>query len=99
MGEETHRPGERRAGWSYCGEAWTGADGRARVALPPAARVRRPGFAYELVAADPRVTVELVEELHNGFFVLATDRPHSKVAWRLTELEQPTSITTPGGTP
>ena len=99
MGEETHGPGERRAGWSYCGEAWTGADGRARVALPPAARVRSPGFAYELVAADPHVAAELVEELLDGSFVLATDRPHSKVEWRLTELDQPTSIRTRGGTP
>ena|SRR5580765_877166 len=98
MSEETRPPDDRRAGWSYCGEAWTGPDCRARVALPPAARVRHAGFAYELAPAEPGVTAELVEELHDGSFVLATDRPHSKVTWRLTELAHPNAHTTPGGT-
>jgi hypothetical protein len=99
MTEEKETPDARRAGWSYCGEAWTGADGRARVVLPPAASGHTIGFAYELAPADAGVTAELVEELHQGSFVLATDRPHSKVAWRLTELSWPNVLTTPGGTP
>jgi hypothetical protein len=99
MSDERPKLDDRRAGWSYCGEAWTDVDGRATVALPPAAGVRRPGFAYEFATADPGVTAELVEELHDGFFVLATDLPHSKVAWRLTALEHSNPPTTPGGTP
>ncbi|MDX6476872.1 MAG: hypothetical protein QOH95_2383 [Gaiellaceae bacterium] len=99
MSEQTQGPQDRRAGWSYCGEAWTDADGHARIALPPAADVSHSGFVYELAAAGQDVTAELVEELRNGFFVLATNRPHAKVAWRLTELAHPNTLTPPGGTP
>jgi hypothetical protein len=90
-----------RAGWSYCGEAWTDGRGRATVALPPASRRTHAAFAYEVAASDAGVVAELVSELHDGSFVVATDRPHAKVAWRLTELvghlEPPTS-TRAGGT-
>src|SRR5262249_19016813 len=35
-------------GWSYCGEVWTDARGRAVAALPPFAHNHRAGFHYEL---------------------------------------------------
>ena len=90
-----------RAGWSYCGEAWTDGQGRAIVSLPPATRRSHANFAYELTPADPEVAVELVDELCDGAFALTTDRPYAKVAWRLTELGDPADPASPkpGGAP
>ena len=96
MTEASDRAETGRAGWSYCGEAWTDGRGRATVALPPASRRAHAAFAYEISASDAGVVAELVSELRDGTFVVATDRPHAKVAWRLTEEAQ--TITPPGET-
>jgi hypothetical protein len=97
MTEAPDSPDTGRAGWSYCGEAWTDGRGRATVALPPASRHAHAAFAYEIAAADAGVRAQLVSELRDGTFVVATNRPHAKVAWRLTE-EAHTTIP-PGDTP
>jgi hypothetical protein len=75
-----------RESWSYSGEVWTGDDGRAVVVLPPFVRVHRAGFDYELIAADPRRSAAVSEEILDHKFSVETDKPHVKVAWRVTPL-------------
>ena len=101
MGDANETQETGRVSWSYCGEAWTDRHGRATVVLPPAARLSQVSFAYALIAADPEVKAELIQELRDGFFVMATDRPHAKVVWRLTELRHRAAppSTTEGATP
>jgi hypothetical protein len=79
-----------REPWSYSGEVWTDADGRAVVVLPPFVRAHRAGFAYELTPLDSRVQARVAEEISDDRFAVNTDQPHVKVAWRITALkEQP----------
>jgi hypothetical protein len=75
-----------REGWSYCGEVWTDAQGRAVVVLPPFARTHRGGFHYELSPIDTECAARVVEEIENDRFAVETEEPHVKVAWRVTPL-------------
>jgi hypothetical protein len=75
----------RRAGWSYSGEAWTDADGRAIVQLPPFVRSHGAGFEYELTPVGS-AAAWLEAEIEGDHFVIATDPPHTKVAWKVTAL-------------
>ena len=79
-----------REGWSYSGEVWTDAYGRAVVALPPFVQLHRDGFDYELTAIGSACEATVAEPIAAGHFTIATSEPHVKVAWRLTPLrEQP----------
>jgi hypothetical protein len=80
---------QAREPWSYSGEVWTDAQGRAVVVLPAFVRTHRAGFAYQLTALEPDAEARLVEEIADGRFSVATDRPHVKVAWRVTPLREP----------
>jgi len=73
-----------RAGWSYSGEAWTDAQGRATILLPPFVRSHHAGFAYELTPIGVACAARVVEEIANDRFTIATDRPHVKVGWSVT---------------
>jgi hypothetical protein len=75
-----------RASWGYSGEVWTDADGHAVIVLPPFVRAHRGGFAYELTAADPACAATVAQEITDDRFAIATDQPHTKVAWRITPL-------------
>jgi hypothetical protein len=75
-----------RAGWSYSGEVWTDADGRAVVVLPPFVRAHRAGFEYELTPVGSRCNATVAEPIAEDRFTVATDEPHVKVAWRVTAL-------------
>lgn len=75
-------------GWSYCGEVWTDARGRAVAALPPFAHNHRAGFHYELTPVGTECAARVVEEIENGRFAVETDEPHVKVAWRVTPLRE-----------
>jgi hypothetical protein len=75
-----------RESWSYCGEVWTDADGRAVVVLPQFVRAHRAGFDYELTPVGSHSTAVVAEEVVEDRFTVATDEPHVKVAWRLTAL-------------
>jgi hypothetical protein len=77
-----------RAGWSYSGEVWTDADGRAVVVLPPFVRAHRAGFEYELTPLESRANARVLDEIDDGRFTVATDQPHVKVAWRVTALRE-----------
>jgi len=84
-------PQERIAkGWSYCGEVWTDADGRAVVVLPPFVRAHRAGFEYELAPVDTECWARVVAEIDDDRFTVATEVPHVKVAWRVTPLRRRT---------
>jgi hypothetical protein len=78
------REGKPRESWSYSGEVWTDGAGRAVVVLPPFARMHRHGFEYELDPLAPSCAATVAEEVVDDRFAIATDRPHVKVAWRLT---------------
>jgi hypothetical protein len=76
-----------REGWSYSGEVWTNAYGRAVVALPIFVRTHRAGFEYELTPVDSACSATVKEEIVDDHFTIATDDPHVKVAWRVTALK------------
>jgi hypothetical protein len=75
-----------RAGWSYSGEVWTDADGRAVVVLPAFVRSHRAGFDYKLTPVDSDSSAVVAEEIVDQRFTIVTDQPHVKVAWRVTAL-------------
>lgn len=75
---------KRQTGWSYSGEAWTDAQGRATVLLPPFVRSHHAGFAYELTPIGIECSARVLEEIADDRFTIATDRPHVKVGWRVT---------------
>jgi len=77
-----------RESWSYSGEVWTGADGRAVVVLPPFVRAHRSGFAYDLTPVGSASPAVVAEEITDDRFTIATDDPHVKVAWRVTALKE-----------
>jgi hypothetical protein len=79
-------------GWSYSGEAWTGADGRATVLLPTFARSHRFGFDYELTPVDSEVRATLETSAEAERFTIVTDRPNVKVAWKATPLRLPGQV-------
>ena len=69
---------------SFHGEVWTDGRGYATVHLPPEARPLEPPLEYELRDLEPPSSARVTAELRNGRFTIATDRPHVKVAWRVT---------------
>ena len=77
--------------WSYSGEVWTDADGRAVVVLPSFVRAHRAGFDYELSPIGSSANACVVSQISDARFTVATDRPHVKVAWRLTPLRESAS--------
>ena len=77
-----------REPWSYSGEVWTDASGRAVVVLPSFVRAHRAGFEYELTPLDSRAHARVAENVSDDRFTIATDRPHVKVAWRVTALKE-----------
>ena len=77
---------EARESWSYSGEVWTGADGRAVVVLPAFVRAHRAGFDYELRPLAARCSAVVTDPVADDRFAIETDVPHVKVAWRVTAL-------------
>jgi hypothetical protein len=73
-----------RAAVTFSGEVWTDARGLATVALPHSAGRLQGNLEYELRAFDRAVTAEVVAQLLDGRFTIATDEPHVKVAWRVS---------------
>jgi hypothetical protein len=78
-----------RETWSYSGEVWTDDEGRALIVLPNFVRGHRAGFEYRLTPVGSDCAARVTEEIANGRFAIATDRPHIKVAWRVTPLREP----------
>jgi hypothetical protein len=69
---------------AYRGEVWTDGRGYATVRLPAEAGSLDPPVEYELRDLDPPTSARVTAELDNGRFTIATEKPHVKVAWRLT---------------
>jgi hypothetical protein len=69
---------------AFNGEVWTDARGYATVALPRSAGWLHGNVAYELRSFSPDVAATVAAELLDGRFTIATDEPHVKVAWRVT---------------
>jgi len=70
---------------TFRGEVWTDARGYAIVTMPRAAGRLHAGLDYELRPVAPGVTATIAAELSDGRFSIATDEPHVKVAWRVSE--------------
>jgi hypothetical protein len=73
-----------RESWSYAGEVWTDGAGCAVVVLPPFVRTHRDGFDYELTPLPAQCAARVEQQIVDDRFTIATDRPHVKVAWRVT---------------
>ena len=76
---------------AFSGEVWTDARGYATVTLPRAAGRLHGNAVYELRPFEHRVGAEIAAELMDGRFTIATDEPHVKVAWRVTDGRAPDS--------
>lgn len=50
------------------------------------AQMLEPPVEYELRDVDPPTSARVTAELAAGRFTIATDKPHVKVAWRVTGL-------------
>jgi hypothetical protein len=70
----------------FSGEVWTDARGRATVVLPTRGRLEG-GLHWELELLAGGGEARLASDLSDGSFVIETDEPHAKVAWRLIEQE------------
>jgi hypothetical protein len=77
-----------REAWSYSGEVWTDAEGRAVVVLPSFVRAHRGGFEYDLTPLHASAAAHVAVEISDDRFTVATDQPHVKVAWRVTPLRE-----------
>ena len=77
-----------REPWSYSGEVWTDAEGRAVVVLPSFVRAHRAGFEYELTPLGSSANASLASQISDDRFTVATTQPHVKVAWRVTALRE-----------
>ena len=73
---------------AYHGEIWTDGRGYATVRLPANAGSLKPPLEYELRDLDPPTTARVTAELERGRFTIATDRPHVKVAWRVSHRKE-----------
>jgi hypothetical protein len=82
MSPPSHPSEAHNAG--YKGEVWTDARGYATVHLPAEADSLLPPFAYELRDVEPASTARVTAELRERRFTIATERPHIKVAWRIS---------------
>jgi hypothetical protein len=70
---------------SYHGEVWTDGRGYATVRLPAEAGPLEPPLEYELRDLEPPSSARVTAELKDGWFTIATEQPHVKVAWRVSE--------------
>jgi hypothetical protein len=70
------------------GEVWTDGSGFATVRLPADAERLEPPVEYELRDLDPPSSARITAELEDGRFTIATDRPHVKVAWRISRRKE-----------
>jgi hypothetical protein len=73
----------------FSGEIWTDARGRATVVLPTDDWEPRSSLDCELELLVGGGEARLASGLSDGSFVIETDEPHAKVAWRLFEAERP----------
>jgi hypothetical protein len=75
---------------AFHGEVWTDARGYATVRLPAGAGRLLPPLEYALRDLEGYSSVRVSGGLKDGRFVIETDEPHVKVAWRITgRTEQP----------
>ena len=73
----------------FSGEIWTDARGQATVVLPAGGEGLECGLHCELELLVGGGKARMAAGLSNRSFVIETDEPHAKVAWRLFEGETP----------
>ena len=69
----------------FSGEIWTDARGQATVVLPPNGQELDRGLDCELELLVGGGKARVAPGLSDRSFVIETDEPHAKVAWRLFE--------------
>jgi hypothetical protein len=69
---------------AFSGEVWTDARGCATVALPRGAGHVHGSLEYDLRPFVRGVSAWIAAELSDGRFTIETDKPHVKVAWRVS---------------
>jgi hypothetical protein len=73
----------------FSGEIWTDARGQATVVLPAGWQGLGCGLHCELELLVGGGKARVAPGLSDRSFVIETDEPHAKVAWRLFERETP----------
>jgi hypothetical protein len=86
MARSQRRPTAKRSP-TLSGEIWTDARGRATVVLPTSGPEFGGGLHCELELLAGGGEARLASDPSDGSFVIETDEPHAKVAWRLIESE------------
>jgi hypothetical protein len=69
----------------FSGEIWTDARGQATVVLPSSGQGLECGLHCELELLVGGGKARVAQGLSDRSFVIETDEPHAKVAWRLFE--------------
>jgi len=73
----------------FSGEIWTDARGQATVVLPSGGQGLECGLHCELELLVGGGKARIAQGLSDRSFVIETDEPHAKVAWRLFEEKTP----------
>jgi hypothetical protein len=73
----------------FSGEIWTDARGQATVVLPAGGEGLECGLHCELELLIGGGKARIAPGLSDRSFVIETDEPHAKVAWRLFEGQKP----------
>ena len=84
----SQRP-SRKSHLRFSGEIWTDARGQATVVLPPNGQGLDRGLDCELELLVGGGKARAAPGLSDRSFVIETDEPHAKVAWRLFAGERP----------
>jgi hypothetical protein len=85
--DRSDRRSSRQPSPRFSGEVWTDARGRATVVLPTGGRELEGGLHCEVELLAGGGEARLASDLSDRSFVIETDEPHAKVAWRLIEPE------------
>lgn len=84
----SQRPPTRTSLLRFSGEIWTDARGQATVVLPPGGQGLECSLDFELELLVGGGKARAAPGPSDRSFLIETDEPHAKVAWRLFEGEQ-----------
>jgi hypothetical protein len=72
----------------YNGNAMTGTDGKARIALPEYFEALNQDFRYQLTVIGERADVWVSKKVEQNVFEITTDKPHIEVSWQVTGIRK-----------
>ena len=68
----------------YNGNVTTGADGKVTVKLPAYFKALNVDYRYQLTVIGSFAQAIILKEIEGNQFVVATDKPNTKVSWQVT---------------